>query len=489
MSKPRLWLQLFEREAGRGLGRREQLCASLRQAMRAGELELGERLPASRVLAADLGLSRVTVEAAYGQLEAEGYVNRAVGRGSFVAIASGAGGQRKRPSPAAPRIAPLSRRGQLITATGGCEDPLQPRAFAAGSPDLRAFPLALWRQLLNRRLRSDAALLGYGDPQGHPALREAIAGYLCQSRGLRCRAEQVLVLTSSQQALQLCATLLLDAGDALWMEEPGYRGARTAFAAAGAAIVPVPLDAEGLCPPAGAAAPRLIYLTPSHQYPCGMALSLPRRLALLGLARQDSRCFIIEDDYDSEFHYEGRPMPALQGLDEAGRVLYVGTFSKVLFPSLRLAYLVLPEALVQPFTVARSVQDGHSAQLPQAVAADFISQGHFAAHLRLMRQLYRERRAVLQEALSSLGWLSAQPSAGGLQLAALLPQGQEAAYSRAAAARGIATPSLSALYAGTPAQDGWLLGYAALTPEEIRQAVAALAPIGTSPGRRPRLRT
>ncbi|MEJ6000878.1 MocR-like pyridoxine biosynthesis transcription factor PdxR [Paucibacter soli] len=480
MPPSRLWLQLFERQAGQGLGRREQLCASLRAAMRAGELGLGERLPASRVLAADLGLSRVTVEAAYAQLEAEGYMRREVGRGSFVAITlkAGGGGARRAPHLALAQAA-LSRRGERIAQGGGCNDPRQPQAFAAGSPELRAFPIALWRLLTNKRLRQQPGLLGYGDPQGHEELRSAIAGYLNQSRGLRCRAEQVLVLTSSQQALQLLAGMLLDDGDTLWMEEPGYRGARTAFAAAGARVLPVPVDSEGLRPAAGLPAPRLIYLTPSHQYPCGVALSLARRLALLALAQQ-AGAWIVEDDYDSEFHYEGKPMPALQGLDEQGRVIYVGTFSKTLFPSLRLAYMVLPEALVPALVTARNIHDGHSAQLAQAVTADFITQGHFAAHLRLMRQLYRQRREVLLQACHQhlTPWLHPQPSAGGLQLAALLPAGEEARWTRAAAALGVLTPSLRALYDephGPAAQDGWLLGYAALTPAEILAGVGSLA--------------
>ncbi|MCV2369746.1 MocR-like pyridoxine biosynthesis transcription factor PdxR [Roseateles oligotrophus] len=487
MNKPRLWLQLFERQAGHGLGRREQLCAGLRDAMRRGELSLDERLPASRVLATDLGLSRVTVEAAYVQLEAEGYLRRKVGQGSFVAIAAGPLKPSKQtplqPADLRPR---LSARGQRISAGGGCDDPRRPLAFAAGSPDLRAFPVALWRSLLAKRLsgrRPDSlALLGYGDPQGLEELRLAIAGYLRQSRGLRCEPEQVMVLTSSQQALQLLASMLLDEGEPVWMEDPGYRGAATAFAAAGAAVVPIPVDDQGMCiEPLDRPAPRAIYLTPSHQYPSGVALSLARRLQLLALAERE-QAWIIEDDYDSEFHYEGRPMPAMQGLDEHGRVIYLGTFSKALFPSLRLAYMVLPTNLVKPLSSARSIGDGHSSQLAQAVTADFISQGHFAAHLRLMRQLYRQRRdLLLEQAQTHLSaWLRPQASPGGLQIAALLPGGEEARFSRAATALGVATPSLSALYRDKAAgggHDGWLLGYAALTPMEIQSAVAQLAKI------------
>ncbi|MCV2356858.1 PLP-dependent aminotransferase family protein [Paucibacter sp. B2R-40] len=482
MDKPRLWLQLFEREAQQGLGRREQLCASLRQAMHKGELRQAERLPASRVLAKDLNLSRVTVEAAYAQLEAEGYLRRSVGQGSFVAFNGFTSEQRQAKLAVAAPLS-LSERGQRIVAGGSCEDPQLPLPFAAGSPDLRAFPVQRWRQLQARRLNGPQGhqLLGYGDPQGRAELREAIAGYLRQSRGLRCDAEQVLVLTSSQQALQLLASLLLDEGDRVWMEEPGYRGAATAFAAAGALLQPVPVDQQGLQPPGEGPSPKLIYLTPSHQYPSGVALSLQRRLQLLDLAKR-AGCWLIEDDYDSEFHYDGRPMPALQGMQaeqEPGRVLYLGTFSKALFPSLRLAYMVVPRELIAPLRVARSVQDGHSAQLAQAVTADFISQGHFAAHLRLMRQLYRQRRELLLNELQSKvgGWLRPQPSVGGLQITALLPPGEELRLTQRAARLGLLTPVLSGLYLGPLKQDGWLLGFAALTPAEIQAAVKQLAKI------------
>ncbi len=479
--KPRLWLHLLEAESQPGLGLRERLCATLRRAIRNGSLALHERLPSSRVLAQDLSISRVTVEAAYAQLEVEGYLRRRVGEGSFVAIDMATSVERPNQAPARVSVpmgrpADLSRRGQRMVDSGGCLEPLRLQAFAAGSPDLRAFPHALWRQLLNRRLRQDPEqYLGYGDPQGRADLREAIAQYLVQSRGVRCAPEQVLVLTSSQQALQLLATLLLDEGDVVWMEDPGYRGARTAFATAGARLVNVPVDTEGMAPRPDLPPPRLIYLTPSHQYPTGHTLSLERRLALIDFAE---RCgaWIVEDDYDSEFQYEGRATPALQGLDRAERVIYIGTFSKALFPSLRMAYGVLPPGLVAPLVTARTVYDGHVAQLNQAVTADFLVQGHFAGHLRWMRQLYRSRRNVLLDALHThVPWAQPMHSVGGLQLGVMLPPGSEAALTRQAAARGIATPSLSALYQGPNKVDGWLLGFAALQPEEIRAAVQTLA--------------
>ncbi len=477
MSTAALWISLFASQKEERRTLREQVCAVIRQALHGGHLKHDERLPSSRQLAADLGVSRVTVEGAYGQLEAEGYLRRQVGGGTFVAFA------------AAPKIAPaskktadsvarLSRRGESIVAGGGCHEARVPQAFSSGSPDLAAFPLETWHKLGNRLARrSGRALLGFGDPQGFAPLRDAVAYYLSQSRGVHCSAAQVLILTSSQQALTLIATLLLDGGDPVWIEDPCYEGARTAFSSAGAQLVPVPVDADGMDverAPAGTD-PRLIYLTPSHQYPTGASLSLPRRMSLLELARKQ-RSWIVEDDYDSEFHYDGRPLPSLQGLDRHERVLYVGTFSKVLFPSLRLAYLVLPPALIEAFTLARTVQDGHTTQWTQAVTAAFIEDGHFAAHLRQMRQLYRSRRDLLREELTKRtdGWLDILPTSGGLKMAVHLPAGKEAWYSRRAAQAGVATPGLSKLYLGPP-RDGWLLGFSALDNAAIRHGALQLA--------------
>ncbi|CAI0702924.1 MocR-like pyridoxine biosynthesis transcription factor PdxR [Serratia ficaria] len=455
---------------------RDRLCGALRQAIQLGTLSCGQRLPSSRVLAGDLGISRVTAEAAYTQLEAEGYLQRRVGQGTFVAInivkASVPGKDSTMPR--------LSSRGQQIVHTGGCQDPQRPLPFAAGSPELRAFPLKLWKQLTSQRLHQQGeSLLRYGDPQGYPPLREAIAAHVSQTRGVRCDAQQVIVLTSSQQALQMIATLLLDNGDRVWMEEPGYAGARNAFVSVGAELVAVKVDEAGMQPKPSLPDPRLIYLTPSHQYPTGGALSLARRLQLLAIAER-RQAWIIEDDYDSEFHYDGLPMPALQGLDRRGKVLYIGTFSKALFPSLRLAYLIAPPALTVPFVTARTVYDGHSAQLMQAVTAEFILQGHFAAHIRYMRQLYRSRRDVLlTEVQDKLGhFASPQQASGGLQLSVWLPPGQEAGLSHQAQRLGVVTPGLSAQYQTAQARrDGWLLGFSALTPGEIRSAVQRLARI------------
>jgi len=453
---------------------REKLCATLRQLIVDGTLQKDERLPSSRLLATDLSLSRVTVEAAYAQLESEGYLLRKTGKGTFVAIALPAERRVKKTARASP--ATLSSRGRQIIATGGCQDPLFPLAFAAGSPDLRAFPHDIWRRLVSQRLRHSAEkLMRYGDPQGLAELRAAVASYLGQSRGLRCDAAQVIILTSSQQALQMLATLLCDQGLLIGLEEPGYHGARNAFIHAGARVISIPLDSQGAILPRHFA-PKLVYLTPSHQYPTGVTMSLERRLQWLAFAsRQD--CWILEDDYDSEFYYDDQPMPALQGLDEDDRVLYIGTFSKVLFPSLRLAYLVVPPSLVDVCCRLRSVMDGHNAQLMQAVTTDFINHGHFQTHLRLMRKLYASRRhLLLSELHHQLGdQLLPLSHSCGLQLTVTLPRGGEERLTDEARKNGLILPRLSPLYTGEIPQQGWLLGFFALQRAEIIQAVDKLA--------------
>ena len=475
------WFALFQSQAAAARPLREQICAAIRGAIQSGRVQHGERLPASRTLAADLKVSRITAEAAYTQLEAEGYVRRRVGDGTFVDVAvsvdSGASDHRS-PRRVATGAA-WSRRGTEIVRGGGCIDPQETMAFSAGFPDLTEFPLDTWKRLTARRLRRDGpATLGYGDPAGEPALRRAIARYLAQSRGVRCTMDQVLVLTSSQQALQMVATMLTDPADTVWIEDPGYRGARTALAAMGARLRPVPVDADGLVPPARGSGPppRLIYVTPSHQYPTGVTLSLARRLQLIEDAAKRGG-WIVEDDYDSEFQYDARPLPAMQGLDGGDRVIYVGTFTKVLFPSLRLAYLVLPQALVRGFVTARTAHDGHTARLAQLVTADFMEEGHFAAHVRRMRRLYHQRRdLLLAEIRRRLDpWCRPIGAGAGLQLTVALPRGREPALTRAAARLGVVTPGVAGLFESRAKMDGWLLGFSALRDEAIIAGVRRLA--------------
>ncbi|WP_225984583.1 MocR-like pyridoxine biosynthesis transcription factor PdxR [Noviherbaspirillum aerium] len=481
-------LTLLEQNHDRQPSLSGRLYRAIRSAIMDGTLQAGDRLPSTRALASDLSLSRSTAEAAYAQLEEEGYLQRRTGSGSFVSSASArpvSGPGSPRGKAALPQAAPqmlLSGRGQRIADMGGCVDALEVRAFSAGMPALDSFPAATWQRLLARHARhAPQRWMMYGDRQGLPQLREAIAQYLSLSRGVDCDAQQVLVLTSSQQALTLVAMMMLDDGDQVWLEDPGYRGAQTAFSGAGATAVPVPVDGEGmrvdealrLAPQA-----RLAYVTPSHQYPLGMALSLPRRLQLIEWARRE-QAWIVEDDYDSEFHYDSRPIAAIHGLDHHQRVLYVGTFSKVLFPGIRIAYLVVPKPLVPAFVAGRSQIDGHTSPLTQAVLADFMQDGHFMAHVRRMRELYRARRDIFLDELERHlgGRLLPGSAAGGLQMSCLLPdqRNTDRNLSGIAADAGIDLPPLSRLYLGPHARQGFVMGFSALAPAEIRGAMKRLA--------------
>lgn len=310
-----------------------------------------------------------------------------------------------------------------------------PRAFRPDVLALDEFPVALWSRLVGRRWRAaTVAQLDYADPAGHGPLREAIASYLGAARGVRCAPAQVLITSGSQQGIDLAARALLNPGDPVWVEEPGYRGAKAALSAAGVSLHPVPVDDEGLRVDAGAAAcprARMAYVTPSHQYPTGATMSLARRLALLDWARR-AGAWIVEDDYDSEYRYAGRPLPALQGLDTSGRVVYVGTFSKVLFPALRLGYVVAPDALIDAFARMQALVNRQIPTLDQAVLADFILDGHFARHIRRMRQLYAARQAALVEAVRrDLGdVIEVRSAEAGLHVVGWLPPGPTMRASR-----------------------------------------------------------
>ncbi len=322
-------------------------------------------------------------------------------------------------------------------------------------------------------------MLDYGDPGGYAPLREAIAEYVRLARGARCLTEQVIVTSGSQQGVDLAARVLLDPGDAVWMEDPGYVGARTALHVAGARLIPVPVDAEGLVVQRGeqlAPGARLVYVSPSHQFPLGVTMSAARRLALLRWASR-AGAWILEDDYDSEFRYEARPLAALQGMDEDGRVIYVGTFSKTLFPALRLGYLIVPLELVDVFRSARAVSDRQSPTMDQVVLADFLVGGHFARHVRRMRRLYAERQEVLVDAVRRhLGQrLQVNPSAAGMHLLGWLEPGvdDEVASARAAT-RGIEAAPLSRYGIERPGRGGLLLGWAGYSAEAIRDGVVKL---------------
>ncbi len=455
---------------------------AIRQLILDGALAAGRPLPASRALARSLDVSRGTVEAAYGQLYAEGFIERRVGSGSFVS-------EQVRRLPergparhcAAHRPAPrLSLRGTAMLAGGGVRDFLAPRAFAPGVPETRNFPLQTWERLQRQVLKEygTRALL-HSPPQGMEPLRRAIADYVNLERGARATPERVLVLTSSQQALTLCANVLLDPGERIFIEDPVYHGARKAFEAAGLACAPVPLDAEGMrVDVLHAAQPaKAVFLTPSHQFPSGTTLALDRRLAVIEWARRE-QAWIIEDDYDSEFHYDGKPTACVQGLDPHERTIYIGTFTKSLFPGLRIGYMVLPPQLVTPMTVARTLLDGHSAPIAQLTLARFIEGGHFGAHVRTMRAAYAERRNALARLVREhlADFLAPRVPAGGMQMPCVftreLPEREAVDAARRA---GIDLLGLAALHVSHPREAGFLMGFAAHAPNELEAAVKALA--------------
>ena len=456
---------------------------SLRAAILAGRLRPAAQLPSSRDLAGRYGLSRGTVVRAFEQLAAEGYLEGSVGAGTFVAksLADDLLTVRLRPR-AAPRAGGATPR-----AVSGYARRVEPmpalafkpaRAFRANLPALDLFPTSLWAQLAGRRLR-DASLrdlLG-SEPLGHRPLREAVADYLNGSRGVRCTADQVAIVSGVQEGLDLAARLLVDPGDRVVVEEPGYVGAARVFAAAGAKVIPVPVDDEGLIlQRARLRGARLVYVTPAHQYPLGVTMSLPRRLALLEWARS-SGARIFEDDYDSEYRYSGRPVPALQGLGGGDVVLFAGSFNKVLFPSLRLGYLVLPEDLVGRAAAARSVTCWHPPLFEQRVLVDFIAAGHFGRHLRRMREVYAERQAVLLAAARErfAGCLELSPVEAGLQTCGRLASGIDAeAVARAAAERGVQVEPLARFYRAEAPISGLQLGFAAVDEREIRRGVREL---------------
>ncbi len=456
----------------------------LRSAILEGHLKPGTRLPATRDMAQQYRLSRTTIVAAFEQLKSEGYVEGKTGSGTYVSQvlpeellqvvrSKGKAAARARP------IALSAYAGRLEPLPSADAKPA--RAFRANQPALDAFPTTLWAQVAARRLRRvSARLLAGGEALGYRPLREAVAEYLNTSRGVKCSADQVLINSGVQEALDRTAHLLLDADDPVWMEEPGYPGAAAAFRAVGARICPVAVDSEGLNLESGQhrwPRPRLVYVTPAHQFPLGMTMSLRRRLSLLEWARR-SGSVIFEDDYDSEYRYSGRPIPAMQGLDRARVVIFAGSFSDVLFPALRLGYLVVPPDMVDVFAAAESVSTHHPPLLDQAILCDFFTKGHFARHVRRMRQLYAERLSVLLScARQRLGGLLEIPDVeAGLRTVAWLQHGIRADCAAAEAARrGVEVVPLSRYASGRARTNGLILGFAAVDPREIRRGVEQLA--------------
>jgi len=458
------------------------LYEALRAEILEGRLRPGARLPGTRDLAGQYGLSRGTIVSAFEQLESEGYVDGSVGSGTYVSrvlpdellkaahhapVRSPAPGKRER------RLAGYAAR----LPASSMFDARRPRAFRTDLPALDLFPTTLWTQIATKRLRRlSVGLLHGSEPLGYRPLRNAIADYLTVSRGVKCDAEQIAVIAGVQDALDLVARLLLDPRDRVCMEDPGYQGAAEVFESVGANVCAVPLDEQGMTVPRLRNV-RLVYTTPAHQFPLGTTMTIARRLQLLEWAR-GSGALIFEDDYDSEYRYSGRPVPSLQGLDASEHVLFFGSFSKVLFPSLRLGYLVIPPDLVPPFAAAISLTRRHAPLLDQAVLCDFITEGHFARHLRRMRKVYAERLSVLLECGRErlAGLLEISGVEAGLQTSAWLPRGISGeSAARAAAARGVEVTPLSRYTRGSLPREGLQLGFAAVDAREIRRGVRELA--------------
>jgi len=463
-----------------------QIYEGYRAAVLSGRLRPGQRLPSSRALAAELGISRLPVLTAFEQLVQEGYIEGRVGSGTYVrdAIPEGLSRTTSRPTVSpepASTTAPTRPGGSGVRAAPGIGPGLGP--FRASLPALDRFPRSTWARLVARHAKQlPVELMAYGDPLGYGGLREAIADYLRAARAVRCDASQVLIVSGSQMALQLCAMVLLTRGDVLCMEEPGYWGARDALALTGATVTPVPVDDEGIdvarVADLGPRA-RVAYVTPSHQYPLGMFMTASRRLELLRWAEQND-AWIVEDDYDSEYRYASRPLGTLQGMDHASRVIYVGTFSKVLFPALRVGYLVVPPVLRESFVRLRASLDLFAPTLYQVVLADFLREGHFARHVRRMRGLYVGRRDALLESLQEhvADALTIGHADAGLHLTAFLPEGvDDLAVVRGAEERGIFATALSKCYAGRSPRSGLILGFGAADERATDRAVRTLASV------------
>lgn len=469
-----------------------QIYETLRLSILNGEISCGAQVPSTRLLAKELGVSRMTVINAYDQLLAEGYLEGKSGAGTYVAsdlpdatfrVKGMVASHRK--EPAKPRDFALSRRGQWLAANSVNTPRVQADknhiAFQNAVPSIDDFPFRVWSQLASRRCRNPPReLLGYGDPAGYRPLRETIAAHLRSTRAVQCDADQVIIVAGTQQALDLIGRVLLDPDDVVWVEDPCYPGARNSLLSAGARVVSVPVGKEGFdlshaLRLSGKA--RLVYVTPSHQFPLGITMSLSRRLALLEWTRR-SGSFVIEDDYNSEFRYAGRPLASLQGLDRDDRVIYVGTFSKTIFPSMRLGCMVVPKDLTDVFIAARELTDRHSPSLDQAILADFINEGEFTRHIRRMRSAYAERQQVLVEAVRRdlHGLLEVASAEAGMHLLAWLPQGSSDVEASTRAARyNVEAAPLSA-YTEIPRPRGALvLAYAALNAKQIKVGVRRLA--------------
>jgi GntR family transcriptional regulator/MocR family aminotransferase len=470
----------------------KQIYDAYRSAIIGGRLRPGQRIPSTRVLASELGVSRFPVLNAYGQLLAEGYFEGRVGAGTVISSSlpdqftssAPATTARLAATRATPR--PIARRCSILATRENSPWLQGAGPFRVGEVAFNHFPVHVWSRLVARQCRNmDAQSSHYGDPMGSRALRETMASYLRTARSLHCHADQIMIVSGSQQALELSARVLLNPGSHVWIEEPCYRLARDVFALAGAKLVPVPVDGEGLDVAAGLQRyrrARAAFVTPSHQFPLGVTMSASRRFQLLDWA-QSSGSWILEDDYDSEYRYESLPVASLQGIDGDNRVIYIGTFSKVLFPSLRMGYLVIPHDLVEDFLTIRRMMDLGPPTFFQHVLADFIAEGHFARHIRRMRVLYHERRSVLVASLhKEMGsMVEVLGSEAGMHLAVTLHTGgSDVKIGERAARQNLRLWPLSLSYLGKIRRQGFILGFGGTPVAEIPRAVRRLRDLLTA---------
>ena len=449
------------------------LYEELRRAVLDRRLAPGTRLPATRDFALQYGVSRGTVVTVFEQLQAEGYLIGRAGVGTRVnELLSKSPFPKMKGAPRIPKIPPVLR---------GLPISRPARPFRPYEPALNEFPTEIWARVAARRFRcASSSLLAGGDPRGYAPLRQAIAAYLGSSRGVNCSADSVVILSGAQQGLDLLARILIKPGEPVWIEDPAYFGASAAFRNAGARIIPVPVDEFGLVVSQGkqtCVQPKVAYVTPAHQCPLGVTMSLERRLALLEWARR-AGAFVIEDDYDSEYRFEGRPVPALQGLDKSNSVIFLGSFSKVLFPSLRLGYVVLPPTLMDRVLALRVGVDLCPSTLNQAVLCDFMAEGHLGRHVRRMREMYTARLAALHDGARRYlsGLIEISPVRAGLNTAGFLQNGMTSQQAESCAAnQGIEAMGFNRFKLSTTRVEGLLIGFAAFSEREIGRGVVSLA--------------
>jgi GntR family transcriptional regulator/MocR family aminotransferase len=469
----------------------EQLYGQIRDELRSGSFTDGaSRLPSSRALAADLGISRLTVRLAFSKLYAEGYLQSKAKSGTFVAdplpemflnaVMPTASPKIERPLRISDRVKAIPDKRVRKEFALGISEATAGVSLISGHPAIDEFPLEVWERLRAQVLaKKGATLLRYASNCGDADLRKAIAAYLCDFRGAHCHPDQIVIVAGMQQAMLISAMALLNPGEAAWVEDPGYHMARRAFVFAGATVIPRPIDQEGIVIARSPKQPlpRIIYTTPSHQFPLGVTMSFRRRTALLDFARAND-AVVFEDDYNSEFRFTGPPLPCLQGLDNSGRVIYAGTMSKILYPSMRLGYLVAPEQLVDSIAKVRSVIDQHSPAIDQATLARFITEGFFLSHIKRIRKIYAERREFfINEFNKLLGehFILQIPEAGLDFIAWLRREADFARIARVRAEIGVKPSSLSFYCIQAKLKPAFVFGFAAWTPAQIRESLVKLA--------------